>query len=90
LNLVFLINLFGDTNVARIFYKSSQSCDTHTDDDNLLGTEGIPAASCCRIAEDYLCYQILLAGEDKCKMIWFLIFSNMVLGRQLTEELLQV
>ena len=24
----FLINLYGDTNIARIFYKSSQTCDT--------------------------------------------------------------
>ena len=26
----FLINLFKDTNIARIFYKSSQTCGTET------------------------------------------------------------
>jgi hypothetical protein len=34
LNLVFLINLFG-------FYKSSQTCDKHTNDNSYLGTEGV-------------------------------------------------
>jgi hypothetical protein len=29
----FLINVFGDTNVARIFYKSSQTCGTETKSD---------------------------------------------------------
>ena len=29
----FLINLFGDTNVVRIFYKSSQTCGTETRND---------------------------------------------------------
>ena len=37
----FLINLFGDTNIARIFYKSSQTCGTHTNNDSYLGTEGV-------------------------------------------------
>jgi hypothetical protein len=41
LNLVFLINLFGDTNVTRIFYKSSQICSTHADGDKYIGTEGV-------------------------------------------------
>ena len=33
LNLVFLINLFEDINVTRIFYKSSQTCGTKTEND---------------------------------------------------------
>jgi hypothetical protein len=37
----FLIKLFRDTNVAHIFYKSSQICDTHTNDDSYLGMEGV-------------------------------------------------
>ena len=41
LNLVFLINLFGDTNVACIFYKSSQTYGTHTNGDSYLGIEGV-------------------------------------------------
>ena len=43
----FLINLFGDTNVARIFYKSSQTCGTHTNGDSYLGTEGVYLDSHC-------------------------------------------
>jgi hypothetical protein len=27
----FLINLFGDTNITRIFYKLSQTCGTETE-----------------------------------------------------------
>ena len=34
----FLINLFKDTNVVRIFYKSSHTCGTHANDDRYLGT----------------------------------------------------
>ena len=30
----FLINLFGNTNVVRIFYKSSQTCGTKTGNDS--------------------------------------------------------
>ena len=30
----FLTNLFEDPNVARILYKSSQTCGTHTNGDN--------------------------------------------------------
>ena len=37
----FLINLFRDTNVARIFYKSSQTYGTHTNGDSYLGVEGV-------------------------------------------------
>jgi hypothetical protein len=36
-----LINLFTDTNVTRIFYKLSQTCGTHTNDDGYLGTERV-------------------------------------------------
>jgi hypothetical protein len=39
LNLIFLIYLFRDTNVGRIFYKSNQTCGTYTIDDKYLGTE---------------------------------------------------
>jgi hypothetical protein len=38
LNLVFLINLFRDTNVTRIFYKSSQTCGMHANGNIYLGT----------------------------------------------------
>jgi hypothetical protein len=37
----FLINLFGDTNVARIFYKSSQTYSTHINGDRYKGTKGV-------------------------------------------------
>jgi hypothetical protein len=37
----FLINLFRDINIAYIFYKSSQTCDTHTNDDRYKGTERV-------------------------------------------------
>jgi hypothetical protein len=37
----FSINLFRDINVTRIFYKSSQTCDTYTKDDTYLETEGV-------------------------------------------------
>jgi hypothetical protein len=37
----FLTKLFGDTNVTHIFYKSSQTCHMHTNDDTYLGTEGV-------------------------------------------------
>jgi hypothetical protein len=37
----FLINLFGDTNVAHIFYKSSQTCGMHTNDNKYKGTERV-------------------------------------------------
>jgi hypothetical protein len=37
----FLINLFGDTNIARIFYKSSQTCGTHTNGDRYKGAEEV-------------------------------------------------
>jgi hypothetical protein len=40
LNLFFIINLFRDTNVVRIFYKSSQTYGTETKSDSSLGTEG--------------------------------------------------
>ena len=40
-NLVFLINLFGYTNIARIFYQSSQICVTHIKEDNYLRMEGV-------------------------------------------------
>ena len=30
----FLTNLFGDTNITCIFYKSSQTCGTHTNGNN--------------------------------------------------------
>jgi hypothetical protein len=36
----FLTNLFEDTNVARIFYKLSQTCDTKTENDKHFKTEG--------------------------------------------------
>jgi hypothetical protein len=37
----FLINLFGDTNITRIFYKVSQTYGTHTNDDTYLETERV-------------------------------------------------
>ena len=38
----FLINLFGDTNIARIFYdRVKLAVRTHTNDDSYLGTEGV-------------------------------------------------
>jgi hypothetical protein len=37
----FLTNLFGDTNVSCIFCKSSQTCDTKTQNDSYFGTEGV-------------------------------------------------
>ena len=37
----FLINLFGDTNIAYIFYKLSQTSGTHTNGDSYLGTERV-------------------------------------------------
>jgi hypothetical protein len=40
LNLVFLINLFRDTNVARIFYKSSQTCGHKNRKRHLIGDRG--------------------------------------------------
>ena len=41
LNLVFLINLFGNINVARISYKSCQTCGTHINCDGYFETEGV-------------------------------------------------
>jgi hypothetical protein len=41
LNLVFLINLFEDTNVARIFYKLSQTYGIRTNGDSYFGTEEV-------------------------------------------------
>jgi hypothetical protein len=35
----FLWNLFWDTNVARIFYKSGQTCGTKTHGGTVFGTE---------------------------------------------------
>jgi hypothetical protein len=35
-----LINLFGDTNVARILYKSSLTCGTKTENDKYMEKEG--------------------------------------------------
>jgi hypothetical protein len=40
-NVVFLTNLFGDINVVRIFYKSSQTCDTKIQNDVYFGTERV-------------------------------------------------
>jgi hypothetical protein len=37
----FLINLFGDTIIAHIFYKSSQTCSMHTNSDRYKGTDGV-------------------------------------------------
>ena len=37
----FLTNLFGATNVARIFSKSSQTYGTYTNGDSYLGTEEV-------------------------------------------------
>jgi hypothetical protein len=37
---IFIINLFGDTNVAHIFYESSQTYGTKKND-NYLGTERV-------------------------------------------------
>jgi hypothetical protein len=37
----FLTILFEDTNIAYIFYKSSRTCGTKTNDDTLLETEGV-------------------------------------------------
>lgn len=37
----FLVILFRDTDIARIFYKSSQTCNTYTNDDSYLGTENV-------------------------------------------------
>jgi len=37
----FLTNLFEDINIARIFYKSSQTCGTKTQNVFYFGTEGV-------------------------------------------------
>jgi hypothetical protein len=41
----FLINLFGDKNIAHIFYKLSQTYGTHINVDKYLGTEGVDFSS---------------------------------------------
>jgi hypothetical protein len=38
---VFLTNLLVDTNAARIFYKSSQTCGIKTENDRYFGTERV-------------------------------------------------
>jgi hypothetical protein len=37
----FLINLFRDTNIVRIFYESIQTCSMHTNGDSYLRTDGV-------------------------------------------------
>ena len=38
---IFIINLFGDINIAHIFYKSSQTYGTETQNDSYFGMEGV-------------------------------------------------
>jgi hypothetical protein len=46
LNLVFLINLFRDTNITRIFYKSSQICGDKNRKRHLTGDRGSTGLRC--------------------------------------------
>jgi hypothetical protein len=45
----FLINLFRDTNIVRIFYKSSQTRGMYAADDRHLGTEEVLYISTSRM-----------------------------------------